>query len=144
MHLWSCSDSSWNADTGASAQMTSHCHWMHNLKPYHVQIRLADGSVVYSEGVVLVMFNPVMNGQEMAPLEFSNVLYVPALCSNLFSVLYLTLHRSFTVCIEKDTMHFIRDLWHHCLCHTHLASIKKLLSGNLVKGFKLDSQACPP
>ena len=45
----------------------------------------------------------------MAPLEFSNVLYVPALCSNLFSVLYLTLHRSFTVCIEKDTMHFIRD-----------------------------------
>ena len=36
-------------------------------------------------------------------------IYVPALCSNPFSVLYLTLHRSFTVCIEKDTMHFIRD-----------------------------------
>ena len=88
------SDSSWNADTGASAHMTCHCHWMRNLKPYRVQIRLADGSVVYSEGVGSVRFNPVINGQEMAPLEFSNVLYVPALCSNLFPVLYLTLHHS--------------------------------------------------
>ena len=103
------SDSSWNADSGASAHMTCHRHWIRNLRPHRVQIRLADGSVVYSEGVGSVRFNPVVNGQEMAPLEFSNVLYVPALCSNLLSVLYLTLHRSFTVCIEKDTMHFIRD-----------------------------------
>jgi hypothetical protein len=111
------SHTSWNADTGASAHMTCHRHWMRNLKSHSIQIRLADGSVVYSEGVGsvrfnrvgLVCFNPVVNGQEMAPLEFSNVLYVPALCSNLFSVLYLTLHRHFTVCIEQDTMHFIRD-----------------------------------
>ena len=157
---------------------------MRNLKPHRVQIRLADGSVVYSEGVGSVRFNPVVNGQEMAPLEFTNVLYVPALCSNLFSVLYLTLHRHFTVCIEQDTMYFIRDnkiafqaktgasnsaflvgdtipveefaslssattlllnwdLWHHCLCHHHLAGIRKLQSGNLVTGFKCDSQADP-
>ena len=51
----------------------------------------------------------MVNGQEMVPLEFSNVLYVPALCSNLFSVLYLTVHRHFIVSIEKDTMHFIKD-----------------------------------
>src|ERR1700677_3239009 len=89
--------------------MTCHHHWMRNLKPHCVQIKLADGSVVYFEGVGSVHFNPVVNGQEMAPLEFTNVLYVPALCSNLFSVLYLTLHRHFTVCIEQDTMHFIRD-----------------------------------
>ena len=157
---------------------------MRNLKPHRVQIRLADGSVVYSEGVGSVRFNPVVNGQEMAPLEFTNVLYVPALCSNLFSVLYLTLHCHFTVCIEQDTMHFISDnkvafqaktgasnsaflvgdtipveefaslssattlslnwdLWHRRLCHHHLAGIKKLYSGNLVTGFKLDSQADP-
>src|SRR6266571_4734914 len=35
------------------------------------------------------------------------------------------------------------DLWHRRLCHHHLAGIKKLLSGNLVMGFKLDSQASP-
>ena len=178
------SHTSWNADTGASAHMTCHRHWMRNLKPHRLQIRLADGSVVYSEGVGLVHFNPVVNGQEMAPLEFTNVLYVPALCSNLFSVLFLTLHRHFTVCIEQDTMHFIRDnkvafqaktgasnsaflvgetipveefaslssattlpldwdLWHRHLCHHHLAGIRKLQSGNLVTGFKLDSQADP-
>src|SRR6266702_2367191 len=100
---------SWNADTGASAHMTFNRHWICNLKPYQVEIRLADGSVVYSEGVGTVRFNPVVNGQEMRPLEFSNVLYVPALSTNLFSVLYLTLHRHFIVSIEKDTIHFIRD-----------------------------------
>jgi hypothetical protein len=89
--------------------MTFNRHWMRNLRPHRVQIRLADGSVVYSEGVGSVRFNPVVNGQEMAPLEFTDVLYVPALCTNLFSVLYLTLHRRFTVSFERDTMHFIRD-----------------------------------
>jgi hypothetical protein len=89
--------------------MTFNHHWRRNLKPHHVQIRLADGSVVFSEGVGSVRFNPVVNRQEIAPLEFTDVLYVPALCSNLFSVLYLILHRHFFVSIEKDTMHFIRD-----------------------------------
>src|SRR6266571_5135970 len=78
---------SWNADTGASAHMTFNRHWICNLKPYQVQIRLADGSVVYSEGVGSVHFNPVVNGQEMPPLQFSNVLYV-------------TLHRHFIVSID--------------------------------------------
>ena len=43
------------------------------------------------------------------PLEFTNVLYVPSLFTNLFSVLYLTIHHHFTVSIELDTIHFIRD-----------------------------------
>jgi len=34
-------------------------------------------------------------------------------------------------------------LWHRRLCHHHLAGVKKLLSGNLVTGFRLDSQADP-
>ena len=120
----------------------------------------------------------------MAPLEFTNVLYVPSLSTNLFSVLYLTMHRHFTVSIEQDTLHFIRDghivfqakvstsnaaylvgatipveefaslsstatlpmdlsLLHRRLCHHHLAGIRKLLSGNLVTGLKLDSKAEP-
>ena len=44
----------------------------------------------------------------MAPLEFTNVLYVPS-STNLFSVLYLTMHRHFTVSIMLDTLSFIRD-----------------------------------
>ena len=178
------SHTSWNADTGASAHMTFNRHWMRNMMPHRTPIRLADGSVVYSEGIGSIRFNPVLDGKEMAPLEFTNVLYVPSLSSNLLSVLYLTMHRHFHVSINKDTLSFIRnsqtlfqakvthsnsafllgetipveesaslsssttlpldwDLWHRRLCHHHLAGVKKLLSGNLVKGFRLDSQAEP-
>ena len=52
---------------------------MRNMKHHGVQIRLADGSVVYSEGVGSVRFNPVVNGQEMPALEFTDVLYVLAI-----------------------------------------------------------------
>ena len=34
-------------------------------------------------------------------------------------------------------------LWHRRLCDHHLAGVKKLLSGILVTGFRLDSQANP-
>ena len=34
-------------------------------------------------------------------------------------------------------------LWHQRFCHHHLSRVKKLLSGNLVMGFRLDSQADP-
>ena len=176
--------SSWNANTGTSAHMTFNHHWIHHITLHHIPICLADGSVVYSEGIGTVQFAPVVNGQEMVPLEFTNVLYVSSLSSNLFSVLYLTMHHSFTIFIERDTLHFVRDskilfqahvspsnsafllgatipvqqitsllsssplpldlsLWHCRLCHHHLAGVKKLLSGNLMMGFRLDSQADP-
>src|SRR5258708_6254694 len=64
----------WNADTGASAHMTFNHHWMHHMTPYHIPIHLADGSVLHSEGIGSVRFIPVVNGQEMVPLEFTNVL----------------------------------------------------------------------
>src|SRR5258708_14792430 len=98
---------SWNADTGTSAHFTLHRHWMRHMTPYCIPIHLADGSVLHSEGIGSVRFIPVVNGQEMAPLEFTNVLYVPTLSTNLFSVLYLTMHRYFSVSIALDTLPFI-------------------------------------
>jgi hypothetical protein len=61
--------SSWNADTGASAHITFNRHWMHNMTPHHIPIHLADGSVVYSEGIGAVQFTPVVNGQICASLH---------------------------------------------------------------------------
>jgi hypothetical protein len=101
--------SSWVADTGASAHMTFNCHWMHNMTPHCIPIHLADGSVIHSEGIGSVQFTAVVHGRSMVPLEFTNVLYVPTLSSNLLSVLYLTMHRSFTTLIERDALHFIWD-----------------------------------
>ena len=80
--------SSWNADTGTSAHMTFNRHWIRNMTLHRIPIRLADGSMVHSEGIGSVQFIPVVHGQEMVPLEFTNVLYVPSLSSNLFSVLF--------------------------------------------------------
>src|SRR5882757_9011456 len=64
----------WNADTGASSHMTPHCHWLRNYKLHCIEISLADGSVIYSEGIGSVQFEPVINGRTMQIMEFSNIL----------------------------------------------------------------------
>ena len=99
----------WNADTGASAHMTPHRHWLRNFRPFHTKIQLANGSAIYAEGTGTVQFKPVVDGQELRTVEFSNVLYVPKLQNNLLSVLFLTKHRHFDVHTAGDTMHFTLD-----------------------------------
>ena len=96
----------WNADTGASSHMTPHRHWIRNYKPCHIEVKLADGSSIYSEGVGTVLFWPVVNGKLAHQIEFTNVLHVPALRTNLFSVLFLSMHRNFIISIKKDTLSF--------------------------------------
>jgi hypothetical protein len=97
---------SWNADTGASSHMTPHRHWLRNYRPHCIEISLADGSVVYSEGIGSVQFEPIIDGRISQIVEFTNVLYVPALRNNLLSVLYLTMNRNFRINIIKDTLNF--------------------------------------
>jgi hypothetical protein len=46
----------WNADTGASSHMTPHHHWLRNYKPCCIEVKLADGSSIYSEGIGSVLF----------------------------------------------------------------------------------------
>jgi len=99
----------WNADTGASAHMTPHRHWLRNFKPFQTRIELADGSAIYAEGTGSVQFQPVVNGQKMRIIEFSNILYVPQLSNNLLSVLYLAKHRNFHIHIAGNTMDFTLD-----------------------------------
>jgi hypothetical protein len=43
------------------------------------------------------------------PVEFTNVLYVPALKNNLLSVFYLTMYRNFRLFPAGDSVKFIRD-----------------------------------
>ena len=78
----------WNADTVASSHMTPHHHWLRNYKLCCIEVKLADGSSIYSEGIDSVLFKPVINGSPAQQVEFTNVLHVPALRSNLFSVLF--------------------------------------------------------
>ena len=82
-------DVHWNADTGATAHMTPHRHWVHNYTPKCIPVKLADNTVVYSAGVGSVVFVPVIRGRKQRPVEFTNVLHIPDLRNNLLSVLYL-------------------------------------------------------
>ncbi|KIJ30502.1 hypothetical protein M422DRAFT_187052, partial [Sphaerobolus stellatus SS14] len=75
--------------------------------PYMVPVRLANGVTIKSAGVGTVIFKP--KGTKVHSTEFSRVLHVPQLQSNLLSVLYLTQKKDFAVTIVKDKLYFARD-----------------------------------
>ena len=87
----------WNADTGATTSMTPHRHYFNTYKPHRHPIHLANGCVVYSEGIGSVLFVAILNGLESRPVEFTGVLHVPALSTNLPSVLFLVTQRNMAV-----------------------------------------------
>ena len=67
-------DVHWNADTGDTAHMTPHRHWIRYYTPKCVHVKLADNKVVYSTGVGSVVFVPVIGGRKQCPVEFTNIL----------------------------------------------------------------------
>jgi hypothetical protein len=98
----------WNADSGATSHMTPHSHWIRNYTPFRTPIRLANHQIVYSAGVGSVVFVPMIRGKTMRAVEFTRVLHVPELRTNLLSILYLTHHKQFTVNINSHEISFIR------------------------------------
>ncbi|KAF7964777.1 hypothetical protein HWV62_3008 [Athelia sp. TMB] len=57
----------WNADTGATAHMTPHRHWLSNYRPFRIPVELADKEgtgkrLVYSAGIGTCTFTPTING----------------------------------------------------------------------------------
>jgi hypothetical protein len=86
--------------------MTPHRHWIQNYTPLTVPVRLADNTIVYSAGVGTVVFNPVINGKAVRPVEFTKVLHVPKLQNNLLAVFYLTCHKGFHIHINDKRINF--------------------------------------
>lgn len=80
--------------------MTPHKHWLCNYTPLSIPIRLANNAVIYSAGVGSMVFAPKVEGEFLRNVEFSRVLHVPELGSNLLSVLYLPCHHCFNVSIR--------------------------------------------
>lgn len=107
--LLSDAGTDWTADTGATRHMTPHRHWFTTYEPYRVAIRLADHKVIHSTGRGSVRFLPVINGKPQRLLEFHDVLHVPALRSNLLSVLYLTRNKLYNVHIDSVRLSFKRE-----------------------------------
>jgi hypothetical protein len=134
-----------NTDTGATAHMMPHRHWLRDYTPHVVPIKLANGGLVYSEGIGSLQFKPQVEGVWLGPVQFSRVLHVPALRSNLLSILYLTKNHGWECIINATTLAFKRaptelahlsitaaplsqELWHRrCVHHSH-ATVKKMSS----------------
>jgi hypothetical protein len=78
--------------------------------PHVVPIRLADDSRIYSEGLGLVVFwLKDKDGKEMDPIEFHDVLHVPALRNNLLSPFHLTHEKGYGIRIEGPIVDFIHS-----------------------------------
>jgi len=90
-------DFDWIADTGATSHMTPHRHFMRNYTPCSIPVRLADHSVIFAVGMGTVVFDPVLDGKLARSVEFTRVLHVPELRSNLISCLYLTRVKGLTM-----------------------------------------------
>lgn len=95
----------WIADSGATSHMTPHCHWFRTYTTNCVPIRLADNTVVYSSGIGSVVFIPVMRGKDAREVEFTCVLHVPNLRSNLLSILHLTQNSGIHISIDQKFIH---------------------------------------
>lgn len=96
----------WNTDTGATAHMTPHRQWFTDYRPHRVRIQLADsrdeGHCIYSHGIGSISFIPELKGiVSPQPVIFTDVLHVPELANNLFSVLSLVEEKGFTALITK-------------------------------------------
>jgi hypothetical protein len=75
-----------------------------------IPIRLANSELVYAVGIGSVRFQPVVEGHRSRVVEFTRVLQVPELRSNLLSVLYLTQHKAIQVIISHGLMSLSRTM----------------------------------
>ncbi|KZP08250.1 hypothetical protein FIBSPDRAFT_684954, partial [Athelia psychrophila] len=76
-------------DTGCTTHMTPHRHWLSNYSVHHVPVYWHDKSVLSSSGIGTCLFNPIINGKPSQQLTFIEVLHIPELEDNLFSILTL-------------------------------------------------------
>lgn len=78
--------------------MTPHRGWLRNCTPCEIPVHLANHTIIFSQGIGSVVFAPEVRGEVVRSVEFTRVLHVPELGSNLLSVLYLA-----RKCIGKET-----------------------------------------
>lgn len=99
-------DISWNTDSGATSHMTPHREWIQNMIPCHIPVSLANNHIVWATGKGQILFNPTINGVRSETVVFDNVLYVPALQNNLFSIFHIVKNSKVRVVIEGLNLEF--------------------------------------
>ena len=77
-----------------------------NIVNVRIAVTLANNEVVWATKMGQVWFQPVVNGRTGRTIIFNNVLYVPELQNNLFSVLSVVRNSGMRVVIEGEQMRF--------------------------------------
>ena len=97
----------WNTNIGASAHMTSHCHWFCSYSPHSISIHLTNSHIVYSSGLGSVVFQPAAVDGVLPPaVVLHDILHVPVLASNLLSIFHLTREKAYTVQLSLSSVLF--------------------------------------
>lgn len=100
-------DDPWNPDTGATSSMTKHLNWLRNIVNVKVAVELTNNSVVWATKMGKVWFQPAVHGCRTGrTIVFHNILYIPKLQNNLFSVLSVVQNAKWRVSIEEGEMRF--------------------------------------
>jgi hypothetical protein len=100
-------DTHWITDLGATSHMSTQRLWFKTFEPHVVPIRVANNAIVYSEGIGLIVMEPL--DKSLDPVCLSRVLYVPVLQNNLFAVLHLVTSHRFRIVIKGIVMEFLRN-----------------------------------
>eukprot|EP00794_Sanderia_malayensis_P005845 gene5845-6544_t len=92
----------WYVDSGASRHMSSNKEWMQDYAKLAIpeKIRLGDNRLVEAEGKGTVWIK-LKVGDKYKPAELSDVLYVPSLNKNLFSVSTVT-KKGFSIMFDAN------------------------------------------
>lgn len=95
-------DTEWYADSGASEHMTHSKSWLCNYKELQdpVKIRIANGAIMEAIGLGDINIK-AFDGKRWSDGELKNVLFVPGLKCNLFSISSVT-EKDYTFQIERN------------------------------------------
>ena len=102
-------NTSWNPDSGATSHMTPNRKWIRNMVAVKIAVSLANNEIVWATGKGEVRFTPRIYGKVGQTVIFNDVLYVPALRNNLFSILSVVKKSKMRVVIEGDSLDFFKN-----------------------------------
>ncbi|KAF2891014.1 hypothetical protein ILUMI_15159, partial [Ignelater luminosus] len=101
-------DETWIADSGASEHMSNQKEWFENYYQFDkpTEIKIGNGSVINAQGkgkISLIAFD----GQDCIPTELNDVLYVPDIKFNLFSI-GAAFDKGYTMMTDNKTCKIIK------------------------------------
>ena len=99
----------WIADSGATKHMTGNKEWLSELRRSSTGIQGGNGQMMKCEGIGTVsLLTNNLNGQKI-DITLNDVLYVPGMKVNLFSITRAATHGGATIVIKGDLLHMKID-----------------------------------